>query len=231
MECINIARDNKFIKAINDINQEAKNVFGDTYILCPSGMILCDSNAIGRPTVGRHIGSTEFKFFNISDLPNLLVHGKNIYRVFKNIKKHISGFVIDESANINMVLNDMKPEDLIITEKKLPVRMTTDVASLYSNTIDIDEIIKLYKKAFGSSDNVISLTPESVEGLVKNKYFVANDGKHFCRITRELIPALKKDNDVSIAFDEHTDPSLFTMYIRVKRSTMTTLHVYTCFYM
>ena len=56
--------------------------------------------------------------------------------------------------------------------------------------------------------------------------------KYKTRITKEVIPGLKKSHDVVLDFFDHNkDKSLFYLGIKVRRGYCTSYHIYTCLHM
>ena len=208
---------NKF----NNLNQDLKTVF-KKYMLFPNGYIL------GDPILrkGCHIGYTEFEMFFKHNNP-LEFNSQAIFEAIKNNKKNIKFIKID---NNHIYFGG---DDLLIEIGEVDTFHTSNKAYFESKA--------LYKYKWLLRDNniekdnnfkVMKLSDDQVHLLVGNDYININKSKYKTRITKEIIPGLKKSSNVIlILFDHDTDKHLFHLAINTNRSSCTTCHIYTCLYM
>lgn len=215
-----LPKDNKIIKRLNDINQDAKLVFGDLYYIDSESNLFTDPKSPNRPTIGKHYAhiDSEFKIFTY-DIAS--VNSKNIYRCLKHIKKSdIEGLSLDSDGVLRFVLN-VPEEKLLITENKKSIRIDTEI--MRAVDVNIDPPCALLPVGF------ITLDDDVVESLVKNKTYIVRDDKYSCRITKSVIPGLKKSHKVFASLRESTDPSILLLRFIVNRATMVTYHEYKVF--
>lgn len=209
----------KEIKKINDFNQDAKNIFTEYYIL-PSGII------IGESTLLRGI---HFILLN-DNLPIenkvLSFNSKDIYTSIKDNKKNITNLLFVNS-DIYFETIDIN-KNLIIgqyytTEESLPNKIN-------ANKDTVSKIISDYISI--QSNETVNIDTNDVESLVSNGVLNITAGKYMTRITKELIPGLRKNDNINILFYDDINPELFKIVIQVNRSKskMISYHVYTAIF-
>ena len=217
------------LKEMVNFIKDAKSIFGSTFIFRNGVVSFAPEESKLK---GLHLGLTDYSFFTVP-IP-LRVYGANIYRVDKNIKKNIKGFNVNSDCEISFDIDGVKPDDMIITENKQQVRMSNNIAEPTTITDAINLSVYRALSDWDSSD-AVKLSSDEVEDLVKNKTYLASGQGINTRITRSLIPGLKKTHDVEImytdnfeeVFGKKNDGSpLYVLWIRVKRETMTSIHAW-----
>lgn len=212
-----IAENTKWINKLNNLNQEAKNIF-KRYFLYPDGKILARSDDYATKK-GCHIGQTDYKF-PIAEVQDKIIYltSSQIFRVIKENKKQIKSMNIHDDGNIYLYTNDMKYSigQVIDNDNKL----LNDVISFDPN-----------EKSICDSTSVIE---ETVYNLVKNDWIIISymsygmKVEYKTRLTRELLPGLKKTHEVYFNFGE-CDQDTFYTYLKVVRGkVMVTYHRYRC---
>ena len=205
--------DHEFLKGelnkFHGINQELKNIFTDYYM--DTTQFIHGTNKLHK---GKHFVVTEYKFpFNFSDDVYLKLDSASIFEAIGKNKKHIKSFKIDN--------------DVMLYGDEYSATIGNVVNKAFINKPNIDDMV-----LNDSFDNNIELTSDAVERLVKNAYININKDGFRTRITKEVIPGLKKSHDISISFSKHeTDRSLFYLIIKADRTVLTSYHIYTCLYM
>ena len=200
------------LNSLNNINQDLKTIFS-TYALCESGLCVGE-NVLNK---GIHWCTTEYKLPGMvsTDIP--VINSTNVYQAVKSNKKDIIGYAIKDNKDIVLITNSS-------AEHKIGVVMAkTDIAfAPYDKKIcDISSIPQSIKH--------IELSEDDVEDMVKNDMKNISWSKYRTRITREVIPGLKKSHTVSICFSDIND-SIFNLMILTSRATITSTHVYKCIY-
>lgn len=205
------------LNSLNKLNQDLKTIY-KTYVLVGTGTFNC----IGEPVInkGKHICKTSYIFPNI-DMNQYLVsvNSTKVFQAIKDNKKSIIGYdVIDgdiyfiSEGDNKWQIGSLSPCYEFVYNKYAP--QFFESVSLYTPSI---YNVKL------SEDDVIKLT--------QNEYLNISCDKFRTRITREVIPGLKKSNTVSIHFSEIPDsPNLFRLIIDVARASVKSIHMYTCLY-
>ena len=211
-----------FLKSLNDFNQDIKTIFSNYYIY-PNGMVISKKhNNISM--LGKHLCITDYVFLN--DYKDYVINlvSDTVYRVIKDNKKDIKWLSIDNGGNIKLCTNDNDISiGYIVQPDSIETAAILDVYNLSNKTYD--DIIN-------NLNNIrIQLSEEDVLSLTKNAYKNIVAGEYKCRITRELMPGLKKSNKVDIYFNDNIeDERLFNMYVIVERNKLKSYHQYTCIY-
>jgi len=224
----------KILKEMVNVTKDAKSIFGSTFLFYDDGLItfapetVVDTRGMHKAL---HIGMTDYQFFGI-DMPPMRVYGANIYRIDKHLKKNIKGFTVTDDGDINVDIVGVEPDDMIITENKQKVKMTNEIASV--NTSEGIAIPAAYRQLVNWERcyDRVRLTSEEVESLVKNKTYTVSWHGITTRITRAVIPGLKKTHEVEAMYTDNIEEitghkptiGMYIMWLRVKRETMTTLH-------
>lgn len=223
----------KILKEMVNVTKDAKNIFGPTFLFDDGLITFAPETIIDTRGMSKslHIGITDYKFFD-TKMPPMRVYGANIYRLDKHIKKNIKGFNITDDGDINADIVDVEPDDMIITENKQKVKMTNEIATI--NTGDVVSVPAAYRQLmnWNRCHDRVRLTSEDVENLVKNKTYTVSWHGITTRITRSVIPGLKKNHEVEAMYTDNIEEitgskpplGLYVLWLRVKRETMTTLH-------
>lgn len=210
--------DSKYLKKLNDMNQDAKSVFGDEYILY-NGAIYSNTQSYTET----HLGFTDYEFYKGIDksIP-LYIYSRNIYRIIKNLKKNVSAFHVNEFNSITAKFVNVSDNDMCIVENRVPVKITNNIASKQWNINHIKPHVfdeNIYVDAYTLSTNEV-LT------LVGNGLLSIDIHGYTIRIARSLIPGLKKSHIVKITTFESEIPDIYNIHILVNRASMDTLHIY-----
>lgn len=216
--------DKKSLTKFYNINQDLKTIFSlYNMIHINDGNVLCVSDKNGYMLqTGRHFAhitdtSVVPKYSDITT-----IESAKFYKFFSNYKKYITGLSV-------------KDNDIVIMSNGIPSPEYTDnigyipygninIDSYLSNDkfeTTIDEMLNEFKPH-------VTLTDMDVELLVKNNYHILRYGNYVTRITRELIPGLKKNHVVDAMFRQTVDNKIYECIIRCKRATVTSYHVYRC---
>ena len=197
---------NKF----NNINQELKNIFTDYYM--DNTDLIFGTSKLHK---GKHFVSCDYRFpFEFNDDIYLQFQSQSVFEAVSKNKKYIKSLRI----NNNIVLYGDE--------------FAADIGS-YINKSFVTAKTNLNLELLDKSPDVtMDLTSDAVEKLVKNAYINISEGKYRTRITKEIIPGLKKSHNISLAFIGHsTDKSLFHLLVKADRGVLTSCHIYTCLYM
>lgn len=215
----------KLIKSITEFVSDSRAIFDDRCISCSNIIIPASKSTVGY---GKHFAQCNFmEMYKTNDAFD--INNRNIYRAIKNLKKNIVGFYYDEDIrDITIDFRDVTDNMKIVVENKKAVKITDEFASSIilggdyrnkiSKGISINDIYK--PDVVLSEDDVIS--------LVKNNTMVIGKDETVVRITRSIIPGLKKSHLVTAMFSEADSDELFELVIRVERASMTSYHIYTC---
>ena len=200
------------LKSLNDLNQDLKSIF-TVYALCRHNI------CVGTPILhkGFHFGTTKSVLPGI-DYSNtvVVIDSVKLFQAVKNNKKDISGYVINDS-----ILNLFSKDSLFEIGRVISV--DSYEANRYIKPLESIPELKL------SELHLKQLSPLVVENLVKNEIHNISDDKYRTRISREVIPGLKKSHNVFAGFSD-IDDYTFRLYIRANRSCVDTMHVYKCLY-
>ena len=204
----------KDIKALNDMNQDLKSIFksyyisGDIAINVPPEPVMGASCAKIISPAALTLIQTYFQGEPIKIISD------NLYRVIKDHKKEITSLSVKNS-------------DIFLDGKE---SYHIGRVNIFINLLTSDENIKQFKDAnelFDSFTPDIELSETDVIGLVSNEYRNINYESYRTRITRQLMPGLKKKHYVHISFEDDND-ELFLMKLMVYRDTIISAHQYRC---
>lgn len=216
--------DKKDIKKLYELNQSLKASF-TSYYISPNGLIYSkpDQFVVQK---GVHFGRTQLKFFHRYD-ETIYIHSDSVFNYYKESKSAINALEIFDN------------EIVFDGEKKLYIG-TVYPSSNYGLQSIWDSLPQQYKKDMQIATSVsvlftpqITLAADIVESICGGNYQDISVDGFYTRITKELIPGIKKKHKVSIMLEYHpTDINLFTMLIKnVHGPELTTYHKYTCIMM
>ena len=212
MEHTKIEINNKFIKKLNDLNQDVKYLF-DIYYIFPNGIIASHKKHY-KLIKGMHYGKTEYKLFD-DCLDIIKLNSNNIYTAIKEHKKHLKFIEVRDDEIFLIGEEDYRIGNIIKT-----------------NSINIKDIlfdIAGYDQTIENFTSVIELSSDDVESMVKNEYRNIKYKDYRTRITKEIIPGLKKSHSISInMYSDKDDNNLFGLCIKNIRGSMTSFHMYKC---
>lgn len=205
---------NKF----NDLNQDLKTVFS-TFFLYGDGCVLGES-VLHK---GKHFAYTNFKmFFEYPEDVILKFNSQAIFKAISDNKKNIKAISIVDNS-IFLIGDSIDP--IIIGD-------VINVNLILENT---SEDIMLFHRILNRDSHgvdVVQLTTDDVHRLVKNEFINITQHKYRTRITREVVPGLKKSHELILDFCKHdTDKTLFHLIIKSIRKSCVTYHWYTCLFM
>lgn len=204
-----------FIKSLNDFNQDMKTIFSEYYIY-PDGRVISESKN-NKYDIGKHFCITDYKF--LEEYKDYIIHFNSdiIYRTIKDNKKDIK-YICVENGIIKFI-GDKLDIDIGTVIHMNGIKSLTILDPIYNMSTDIGFNVKNVDFEF-STDDVID--------MVENKYKNISYESYRCRITREVIPGLKKSHSIAFTFNDMDDDNLFCMNIIAKRATLTSIHSYTC---
>lgn len=205
------------LNKLNNLNQDLKTIFNN-YILLDNGFIYGDSIL----HKGSHMVYTDFKmFFTGFDNYVFRINSKDLFETIKDNKKIISFITV-----IDNILYLGGEDSLFKIGDMIPFKWDCTGLNDYLSLINLLANEKI------DSDTYVELTNEAVIDLIGNLYINIKRDKYKTRITKEVIPGLKKSHEVVIEFFDHTkDKTLFYLGIKVKRASCTSYHIYTCLHM
>lgn len=205
------------LNKLNDLNQDLKTIY-DSYVLTSSGIIFGESLL----HKGSHMVRTDFKlFFDCPEGYVIRIFAKMLFTTIKDNKKKIT--LMKSDRNVLCIGNDDELFMIGAITKDTPITMYKDLRG-HDITADMNL----------DPDNNISITLSSnlVEALVANEYMNVRQGKYRTRITKEVIPGLKKSHKVEITFFDHSkEKTQFFMSIKVHRNRCVSYHTYNCLFM
>ena len=207
---------NKF----NNLNQDLKTIFDYYYIYNDSQYVFGEA----KLHKGKHFVCTSFKMF--FEHPNCALRfcSQQIFEAISKNKSKIKYITIIDSCIY--LGGDI---DLIRIGQMIDLKSTDSDMSMY-NTINTEHVNDIITEQLSS--HIIHLTDEGIKDLVSNEFINVSENRYRTRITKEVIPGLKKSHEVGLWFSKHTkDSSLFYLTIIVERNNCTSYHRYTCLYM
>ena len=224
-----------FLKSFNDFNQDAKTIY-DKYFIYPNGIIISDKSY--KYTIGGHFCKTNFSLSKIDNVfDNLVIEFDSdiIYRTIKDNKKGIKYIRIDDDNTIHLT-GETSTEFGTAIDLDITIGYWHDYYATEFESPIMDKLSNTFNLATTCINeklpNTITISDEDVEDLVKNHYKNYNLGKYSTRITREIIPGLKKSHELTISFyDNDKDDRLFNIRLIATRSSLTSYHNYTCIFM
>ena len=199
------------VKKLNDFNQEAKNIFAE-YTLYNEGKRIICVGINGKPGYGSHhiITNNDGKYSVLSELIAKKPLSVDSKVLFKTISTRKSTKILQA-----------KTDDLFEL-----------CGSDFTDTVGISHVYK-YDKLFEFNDetkDIMKLSSDSVEDLCNNKFLIYNESsKYRTRITRGLIPGLKKSHEIFIGVtDDPNNKKLYRLTIVNSRNDIMSFHNYTC---
>lgn len=212
-----IPKDTKLLKRLNDINQDAKTIFGDSFTIYPTGLIVMDENP-NRFMIGNHYGFCEINDMGFNPI-SLSFNSKNFYRMMKTIKKaNISGFEINDYGDVDVVFAGITSAELVVAEKGVPVKIIPRIlTAMHTDTIpDIQY----------TANDCYDIGNDNVLRLFGNARYVVDSNGYRCRITKQLIPGLKKSHKVYAKIETTDTDDIGLLTLNVDRGAIKTMHQY-----
>lgn len=190
------------VKQIYDFNQEAKNIF-DNYMFMNNNLVIGDNNLIGK-----HYIDCGFTLYNEPVIQGF--DSRDLYELLKTGRKDISEY---EYKNEMFYINN-KPFGYTFAEL---------------NKYDWSCIRMLtFVQQFNESQYIINLSEDDIYDLTKNKILDLKCDQYMSRISRKIIPGLKKSHKVQIRFYDDSLSNVFRMHIKVDRKVLVSNHIYQC---
>lgn len=218
-----------FVKRLNDLNQEMKNIFNE-YYLFPNGIISSEKQ-FRKLHKGDVIISTTYNFIDEYKDHIIRLNAPNIYQTIKEHKKDIDG-IINIDGTIFFTNEDESfislPIGTVFGTKITKSVKTWPYGEYLSNLIgDCGWINELGHFEFIIPEHLI-LDEDHVKSLVNNGITTIRSNGFSTRITKELVPSLKKTDTVMYYCtpkDEHT--FYVNIIIRKKTSDIFVFYRYT----
>ena len=210
----------KEIKKIYEFNQDAKNIF--TRYFSNSHNIVVGESTL---TFGEHFIINGYYFQNGFNLVQSY-NPKDIYDIMKNNKKNIESVSADMSSKQPTAIYFDAPD----------VKERFNIGYLISPSVLNSRIEEKFRKAneyitlLSSSDHeYITMGQEGATKLVENGIIDLDAGDYKTRISRQLIPGLKKKDFLYATFLDTDDKKLFKLVLKTERQTSkcTSYHIYT----
>ena len=203
--------DKSFLKRLNDLNQEMKNIFVN-YSLFPNGVIMAEKKD-KKLYKGDIIITTSYKF--LDEFRNNVIHfnSDNIFQTIKNHKKDITGiknengvlyFVNDDESFISLaiaVLRDPHPQ-----LNKLMSELLSEYSWIHSLN---DKIVDIPKH--------MSIDNDGVNCLIKNGVIPIESNGFRTRITKQLVPSIKKNDEIFYYCIPKDDDTFYVNIILMKK--------------
>lgn len=211
--------DKKIIKSLNDLNQDAKNIFED-YLIFHNDHI----EGTNKLHKGEHFAIPSIDLGPVfENFPNKIFkfYSQILFKTISENKKYLDAFTIKDSK---IYLEGLAG--------KISIQVGEIVSSnnITSNNQKFENIVK--RELNDDFDVMLELNEDSVISLVGNEFINISEGKYRTRITKEIIPGLKKSHKIKLFFYEHpSDKSLFHMCVQAERNKLISYHIYTCLYM
>lgn len=198
------------LNSLNNLNQDLKTVF-KTYSLI--GNMISGVPLLGK---GTHHALTQYIFPDLcSETHILVIESDPLFKCIKTDKKNIGGYRVGDNDDLYL-FTDTETYHIGYVIKRDSIAAEPYMKSL-----------KLY--CHNNTVTTIKLSSEDVEDLVKNSLKHIQSDKYRTRITREVIPGLKKTHDVYLGFS-NIDEKTFGFHITTNRATCITYHSYKCLY-
>ncbi len=196
------------IKKLNDFNQITKRIFNGFYLF-NDGIIINDMNN-SKLSIGRHFATTLIE--PIDDIPNNCIYltTDKIYKTIRDNKKNIKHLLVNN--NKIYIGNDEVKEKIGYVIKNIPLNQKDPLLSF----------IEYHKKSS-------SMLPQNIIDLLcDNGIYTYSEDIYKVRLTKELLPALKKNMKVIISFKQDENSSLFYLLLSIDRGALISYHVYKC---
>ena len=206
----------KEIKRLFDFNQDAKNIFS-VYSSSPDNIIVGDC-VLNR---GEHFIVNGYYLSNQKNYIERF-NPKTIYESMKEHKKIINNISINDTSDIHFDTSDMNIQFNI-----------GHCSSFEFINPDIKNkllLAKEYLSILSVSDfPYIEMGQEGATKLVGNGIIDLESGKYKTRISRQLIPGLKKKDYIYATFLDTDDENLFKVILKAERQTSKCIsyHIYT----
>lgn len=205
--------DKKQIKLLNDLNQITKKVFARYYIF--SDGFLIPSPGERQIKGGFHfcVSPDTQRILEIFELTEQVVYinSNDLYKTVKDNKKIITHILVESSK---IYLTDGAETKFVIGGYHKP---TEAVGKNYARA----------RVKYENSDKS-HISAEMVESLCANNIVAFSDDNYKVRLTKELVPNIKKDFPMSIAFIPSDDENVFETLILLKKDEVVNCHLYKC---
>lgn len=215
----NIEYDKKQIKKLNDFNQITKNYFQHYYTF-NSGLIVCrDNEKFKKAQKGFHFCTTTiFPICEIEKLKTIGLTSDYVYKIIKDRKKEINGLIIENN-------------EILFSMGENAACKIGNILELTNLPNDLKDNYNLAAKTLNQClmGTKYTLSDDEVTTLMTNGIILYQQDGYKLRLTKELIPNLKKDSTVNIQFfDIEKEESLFHVVINVEWEDINSYHKYTC---
>ena len=198
------------LNSLNNLNQDIKTIF-KTYAII--------GNTIsGAPILrkGTHHTLTQYVFPAVNTETHIVViESGDLFQCIKTDKKNIKGYRIEDNGDLYLIGDSVS----------FPIGYVLNKDSIAAKPF-IESVKSLFQEQTVST---VKLTEDDVEDLVKNAMKPIQSNQYRTRITREVIPGLKKTHDVFISFSD-IDDKTFGLHIVANRATCVSYHSYKCLY-
>ncbi|WP_304576745.1 hypothetical protein [Romboutsia ilealis] len=197
---------NAFLKPINDINQIIKHTFVSS-IIDDTGVLY---QGVSNIELGYHMALTNLhKHLNIPEGYLLKIHNTELYKIIKDEKKNIVGYMIHEDV-VAFILSDGKPKVFGQLKSKF------DEYGLY---------LDKYKPLLENINETIELSDDEIENLVCKQVVVKEHDNKRMILTHKLLPVLKKCDKCTIDIID-LDDNFFIGKFNIYVNDVTTIHCY-----
>lgn len=200
------------LNSLNNINQDLKTVF-TAYALCNNGV------CVGVPILhkGFHHGVTPYTFPEINyETHMVIIESADLFKCIKDNKKDIIGYRIDDRDGLSLITNTVSfPIGSVLSIDKIAAKPF----------IEMEKNIPDYDETYPPEGLKIT----NVEDMVKNQIVNISISKYRTRISREVIPGLKKNHTVVVGFTD-IDDMTFGLHLIAERACVRTKHIYKCLY-
>jgi len=121
---------------------------------------------------------------------------------------------------------------LLIKHNKLYLNLSSGVEEWIGGLFDIENTpehkASLTRSIITHTNNAITLSLDVVKLLLDNRIYTYIQDVYKVRLTKELLPSLKKDMKITISFEQDTNPILFNLILGMAKENVTTYHMYKC---
>lgn len=220
-ENITIIDKKGIVTPLYKFNQDLKNIFSE-YVVLPSKM-----------TVGVPVSKIDKGFHFVIDGFNIGAYiDTNIFGIRYNAKSIFDGLKINKKDTDGLMIDNNLNISYYGSKEKKCIGETIGVVHMNEATIpkQISPYISMnfnkLKEIASNFSAQITLDEEDVKSLVGNEIINIDAGEYSTRISRELVPGLKKSDKVFIDFID-VDGTLYQIIIKAIRSECTSFHCYT----